>query len=170
MAALAKFVSKLFSPAPRKDVGSSRQHRLAAVQDCRLRPMPNEEVHIFIKEIDNSRVVPMHNPSNEAANFKRIGVGAVAVVAAIALVFPAYWNKSLGSQLAQIENEQKQLHAQLDSLEVREAELLSPKSLHQFAKSLELNEPNKLQTFVLGEADTDGAYALNQNSQFKNNK
>jgi hypothetical protein len=109
--------------------------------ECRLRPLPNEDVYLFVKRIDNRAVVRAADPAARKARTGSMLTGFVLATLFIAGLAPMAYNQMEGYHIANLRKEQKQLDAQLNSLDVQEANLLSPERLHKLAEQMGLHDP-----------------------------
>ena len=108
---------------------------------CRLRPIANEDVYLFVKRIDNSAVVRAADPAARRTRSRSVALGFAAAILVIAGLVPAAYNTMAGFTLQNLRQEQDRLKQQRALLDVEEAKLLSPERLEQLAKSLNMMEP-----------------------------
>lgn len=134
----------------------------AAVDRYQLRPMPNEDIHVFVKKIDNTRVVCEQDPKANASAWKTISMACVFALIVIGLIVPIANSYLAGYAVTEIEKQNNELQSQLSRLAVREAELTSVEALARAAKNQEYLDPTPESMVVLNETRS-GAVALNHN-------
>src|SRR6185436_5996817 len=91
-----------------------------------LRGFPGEDIYFFVKRIDNSRVVRQADPKAGGVCWKMIGSVGAAALLLIGVLLPSAYGLLAGYQLQSLKNEAKRLASQQASLEMQEAQLLSP--------------------------------------------
>jgi hypothetical protein len=124
-----------------------------------LRPLPQEDVYLFCKRIDNSRLVREPDPrargtawSVAAACFVLLAVLAAAQVPNVLTTLAGYKLEALRAEEQRYLNERR-------SLELQEATLLSPERLERLAQERNLVTPSARQVFHLN-GKPDGAVAM----------
>lgn len=108
----------------------------------RLRPIPNEDLFLFVKTIDNSRVVRQADPQARWSVLKFIGSSFAVAVVLVALMLPHAWGVMANYQIEALKQEQRQLAEERDSLEVEEAALTSTERLLEHARQGEFGPPS----------------------------
>lgn len=101
--------------------------------DFRLRTLPKEDIHVFVKPIDNSTVIRLVDRKD---SFESAGMAAGVILASvmlIALLMPGGFSLLASRQIGQLNAERDQLVNELRQVRSREAELLNPKQLEQWA-------------------------------------
>jgi len=139
MASLATFVNRFVGATTFEDTLPASWARTEAP---RLRPIANEDVYLFVKRIDNSGVVRAADPSARRARSRSVATGFIAAMLVIAGLVPAAYNTMAGFTLESLRAQQSQLRQEQSSLNLQEAELLSPTHLDQLAKNLKMVEPS----------------------------
>ena len=129
-----------------------------------VRPLPNEDVALWIKSIDNSRVRPQRDPEVRKACVRFITMSSVSMLLAIMLVLPNAYGVLAGYQLNRLQKEHNALRKERDLLLNAQAELESPKTLTQWANEYGLKAPAPEQVVYLPPAD-DKSLALNSGSR-----
>ena len=99
----------------------------------RLRPFPNEDVHFFVKQIDNSRVIREVDPQAPRVCWSMIGGAGASAVLLIGMLLPTGYRLMAGYQLQDLYKQQEMLQRRLSELELDEAKLLSPARLADLA-------------------------------------
>jgi cell division protein FtsL len=138
MASLATIVNRFVGVRALDDAPPAIWTRTEAP---RLRPIANEDVYLFVKRIDNTGVVRAADPIARRARSRSVATGFVAATLVIAGLVPAAYNTMAGFTLQDLRQEQQQLQQEQTTLDLQEAQLLSPARLEQLAKSLKLAEP-----------------------------
>jgi hypothetical protein len=126
-----------------------------------LRPMPNEQIHLFIKRIDNNHVVRTEDRAATATCWKTIGMACIAAVLAVGMIVPTAYGKLAGYQIERSRDEQARLEKELAQLEAIENQLLSPGVLAREAEKRNFTEPSP-ETLVVLNVDRSTALAMNQ--------
>lgn len=129
-----------------------------------LRPMPNEDIHVFVKKIDNTRVVREQDPKANVSAWKTISVACLGALMVVGLIVPIANSYLAGYTVAEIEKQNSQMESQLARLRVRESQLTSLEALARAAKNQKFIDPTPESMVVLNNTRT-GAVALNRNSQ-----
>lgn len=102
-------------------------------QDYRLRALPREEIHFYVKEIDNTRLVRLPDRRDTASSMALAG-GVVLAAALIVLVLtPGGYSLLASRQMERLKTEREHLVNTLRELRVEEARLLSPVQMEQWA-------------------------------------
>jgi hypothetical protein len=114
-----------------------------------LRALPGEDVYLFCKRIDNSRVAREADP--RARRVYGSIAAASCVIAALATISlaPRIAGTSLGYKVEALKQEQQRLLDERRMLEVEEARLLSPAQLEQLAHRHHLVTPKSEQLIDL---------------------
>jgi uncharacterized membrane protein len=126
--------------------------------------MPNEDIHVFVKKIDNTRVVREQDPKANASAWKTISVATMFALLVVGLIVPIANSYLAGYTVAEIEKQNSQLAAQVARYSVRESELTSLEALARAAKNQKFIDPTPESMVVLNDTRT-GTVALNRNRQ-----
>ncbi len=124
-----------------------------------LRAIPNEDIYLFVKDIDNGRVVRQADPKARVACWRFIVSGGLAVTLLIGVLLPGAASRIAGYQLESLRAEQQKLMSDKANLELEEARLLSPERLEQLARIQNFVDPAP-RTVVYLDAKS-GALAMN---------
>ncbi|MFL6352630.1 MAG: hypothetical protein ACJ74Z_12380 [Bryobacteraceae bacterium] len=138
MASLASFVNRFVGVSELAEVRPAVWTR---ADSCRLRPIANEDVFLFVKRIDNTAVVRAADPLARRARSRSVATGFVAAMLVIAGLVPSAYNTMAGFTMQNLEQEQEKLKQERAALDLDEAKLLKPARLVQLAKSLKMMEP-----------------------------
>jgi hypothetical protein len=139
---------------------SAAQSRTPAGRDFfALRPLPGEDLYIYTKSIDNSRIVPEPDPQARGACWSAIAVAGAALVLLTGVLFPSVANTMAGYKLEALRAENRRLLEERRSLELREAELTSPDRLQLLAQHRHMVAPQNGQVVNLNNKG-DSAVAM----------
>jgi cell division protein FtsL len=138
MATLASFLNRFVGISELADVRPAVWTR---ADSCRLRPLANEDVFLFVKRIDNSAVVRAIDPLARRARSRSVATGFIAAMLVIAGLVPSAYNTMAGFAVQTLEQEQQKLKQERAALDLDEAKLLNPARLEELAKSLKMVQP-----------------------------
>jgi cell division protein FtsL len=138
MASLATFVNRFVGIRELADAPPAVWTR---TESPRLRAIPNEDVYLFVKRIDNSSVVRAADPLARSARSRSVATGFVAAMLVIAGLVPAAYNTMAGFTLQNLKQEQEKLKQQEAQLDLQQAQLVSYERLEQLAKALKMVDP-----------------------------
>jgi len=124
-----------------------------------LRALPQEDVFFHCKKIDNSRLVREADPQARGACWSAIGAASVLLVVLTSVLVPNVASTLAGYRLQALRVEERQLLDEKRTLEVKEAELLSPQRLETLAQGQNLVAPLPGQIVRLN-AKGDSAVAM----------
>jgi len=126
-----------------------------------LRAIPNEDVALYVKRIDNSQVVREADPAARSTCWRSIVVACAAAVLLITLLLPSAYGLLAGYQIERLKKENAELLTVERSMEIEEARLLSPQRLEELARMQELVDPAPEKVVYL-EPKPDGTVAMNR--------
>jgi cell division protein FtsL len=126
---------------------------------CALRALPQEDVFLFCKKIDNSRLVREPDPKATRAGWNAIGAACLAVIALGVVMAPKVAGTMEGYKLEALRAEEQRLLDERRALELQEAQLLSPERLEVLARKQNLVTPSPNQVVHL-ETRPDGKVAM----------
>jgi hypothetical protein len=106
-----------------------------------LRALPQEDVFFHCKKIDNSRLVREADPQARGACWSAIGAASILLVVLTSVLVPNVASTLAGYRLQALRVEERQLLDEKRTLEVVEAELLSPQRLETLAQGQNLVAP-----------------------------
>ena len=109
--------------------------------DFRLRALPNEDVYLFVKSIDNSRVVRKADPQAGSAKCRLIAGSVAAALLVVALLLPSAYSMLAGRDLQRLSAEQSQLRREIKVLDATEAQLVNPRRIEELAARLHYEDP-----------------------------
>ncbi|MBL8176877.1 MAG: hypothetical protein JNK48_19540 [Bryobacterales bacterium] len=142
MATLATFYDRLMGRGGAQAVTQSERPEARKAPGYRLRPFPNDDVHLHIKRIDNSRVIRAEDPHTPKVCWKMIGGVATAAVLLIGMLLPSGYRLMAGYQLEELRKEHDLLSRQISELETSEAKLLNPERLAELARLQDFADPD----------------------------
>jgi hypothetical protein len=157
MATLPAFLKR--SDAPTKGVETRTIPRPRAERDAfALRTLPHEDILLFCKKIDNSRLVREADPKARGACWSAIGAACVLLMILTSAFAPTVATTLAGYRLEALRGEERRLIDERRTLQLQEAELLSPARLDKLAQQNNLVTPGTGQVIHLD--GKDGAVAL----------
>jgi hypothetical protein len=137
MATLATMFDRLFA----RDLDRSRPSLRATDASIQLRAIANEDIYLFTKRIDNSRVVREADPKARGVCWKLIGSVVAAVVLLIGVLLPSAYGLLAGYQIQSLRQEGQRLATEQGSLELQETQLLSPARMEELARIQQFVDP-----------------------------
>jgi hypothetical protein len=139
MATLATFVNRFVGVRSSDAIG--HEVSLPRVTPCRLRPLPNEDVYLFVKRIDNRAVVRAIDPAARNARTSSMFTSFGLAILFIAGLAPAAYNTMEGYHIQSLRKTQAELKQEMNDLDIQEASLLSPARLRKLAEGMNLQDP-----------------------------
>lgn len=133
--------------------GNAAAQRRKPVNDCQMRTLPKEEIHLYVKFIDNTRVVRVVDRKDWAAS---VGMACGVVTASlllIGLLLPGGYSLMASRRIEELRGEREQLVNHLKELRVREARMLSPEQLEQWAGGKFVDPPASSVVYALPPAE-----------------
>jgi hypothetical protein len=124
-----------------------------------LRPLPQEDVWFYCKTIDNSRLVREADPQARGACWSAIRAACFLLVVLTSVLVPNVASTLAGYKLQALRVEERQLLDERRTLELQEAQLLSPQRLEKLAQGQNLVAPFPGQVVRLN-ARGDSAVAM----------
>lgn len=160
MATLPAFFRRTEAPAgPAQAPDTTRSARPRAERDpYALRALPHEDILLFCKKIDNSRLVREADPQARGACWSVIGAACVVLLIVTSASVPYVAATLAGYKLETLRTEERRLLDERRNLDLEEAKLLRPERLDQIAKDKHLYPPAAGQLVRLD--GKDGAVAM----------
>ena len=155
MATLADVWSRMFAHGMERAAETAR----GTDSSTRLRPFANEDILIYVKRIDNSRVVRAADPAARGRCWKLIGSVVGAAVLLIGVLLPSSYGLMAGFSIQSLRQEGQRLDADQASLELRQAQLLSPARIQELAREQQFVDPPPAKVLYLD--GSQAALALN---------
>ena len=160
MATLANIINQFIGAGSAADA-APRSVTWETSEEFKLRSLPNEDVYLFSKRIDNSRVIRQADPKARVRDWKFVGGASIAAMALIGMLLPSAYGLMAGYQLSQLQIEQQKLQVERAHLEIKESRLLSAERLQELAKMQDFIDPAPERTVYL-EPKNDKSLALNR--------
>jgi cell division protein FtsL len=150
MATLPAFFKRTEALRNNNTEASARPTAARAERDpFQLRALPQEDVFFYCKKIDNSRLVREADPRARNDCWGAIGAACVILALLTGVAAPSVTNTLAGYKLESLRAEDRRLQDERRTLELEEAELLSPKRLEQLAQQQNLVTPQSGQVVHL---------------------
>jgi hypothetical protein len=159
MATLAMFFRRPLT-APAAASGAAQSESVPMDGRYGLRALPNEDIFLYSKPIDNSRVVREPHPTARG-EWSAIGMAGVLAVLFMGLLTPRVANVFAGYQLETLKQEQARLLDEQRELDIVEARLSREENLEVLAKRRDLSAPAPGQIVHL-DPKSDSKLALNR--------
>lgn len=105
------------------------------------RPLPMEEVALYIKQIDNSGVRRQADPAGRRALTRMIGLGLAALFVLVLCFGPRAWLRHSGYRQAELAELRQELSEINHHLQVRHAQLSDLRRVVRMAAQQGLSEP-----------------------------
>jgi len=154
MATIATVLDKLFE----NQIDRAGSATLPAQASAAVRPFANEDIFFHIKRIDNSRVVRAADPQARQDCWKMIGSMVAAAVLLIVVLLPGAYSLLAGFQIQTLRQEEHRLVNEQASLELKEAELLSPARMEELARDQQfVDPPSQKVVYLDGQGDAQVA-------------
>ena len=159
MATLATVLDKLFE----NGMNSASPAAHAVEASTPVRPFANEDIFFHVKRIDNSRVVRAADPQARQDCWKLIGSVVAAAILLVAVLLPGAYSLLAGYQVQTLRQEARRLANERASLELQEAELLSPARMEELARIQQFVDPPPQKVVYLdGQGDAQVAQNTGQ--------
>jgi hypothetical protein len=159
MATLPAFLRKTEAPAGTR-THAVRQDVTRTVRDpFQLRALPLDDVIIYCKKIDNSRLIREADPRAGGACWTVIGAACLVLALCTGVLAPNVANRVAGYKLEALRVEAQTLAGERRTLELQEAQLLSPERLDKLAQGQNLVTPLASQVVHL-ENKAEGKVAM----------
>jgi hypothetical protein len=123
------------------DYGDARRGVLANEDPFGVPAFPNEDVFLYVKHIDNSRVLREADPAARKIAWRMIGSSLAFALIVIALLLPSVNRLMAGYKMEALRQERQRLELDRAALELAESKLLSPANLERLAKIQRFVDP-----------------------------
>src|SRR5271170_2744649 len=140
MATLANIMDR-FTTANGATGDCSRTRVLDHEDPFEVPSFPNEDVYLFVKRIDNSRVLREADPAARKACWRLIGSSFAFAVLLIGLLLPSLNRLMAGYRMEALRQERQRLELDQASLELAETRLVSPARLEELARTQRFVDP-----------------------------
>lgn len=121
--------------------GDARSRFLGHEDPFEVPAFPNEDVYLYVKHIDNSRVLREADPAARQVCWRLIGSSFAFAALVIALLLPTLNRLMAGYKMEALRQERQRLQLERASLELAESKLLSPARLEQLARMQRFVDP-----------------------------
>jgi len=139
MASLATIVNRFAGEQEVRMAG--RGSPMINREECRLRALPNEDVYLFVKRIDNRAVVRAADPAARKARAKSMVMGLFAALMLVAGLAPAAYSRIEGRYITELQQRQAELLSERKQLDLEEANLVRVDRLRAKAKEFGFVDP-----------------------------
>lgn len=165
MATLGNIFSSFFDRGPERAGDArprvhARPHAPAADVFSRVPAFANEDIYFFVKRIDNAGVVRTADPKARGICWKLIGSSVTAAILLVAVLLPGAYGLLAGYQIQSLRQEGQRLGAEESSLELEEAQLLSPARMEELARLQQFIDPPSQKVVYLD--SRGGSLAMNE--------
>ncbi len=161
MATLPAFLKRTETLRHTHTEETARPKLARAVRDpYHLRALPQDDVFFYCKKIDNSRLVREADPQARGACWGAIGAACVILALLTGVAAPSVTNTLAGYKLESLRSEYQRLLDERRTLELEEAELLSPGRLEELARKQNLTAPQSGQVVHLEDHSKPESAAL----------
>ena len=160
MGTLATVYNRVFAKDIEQRPVSARSGPRGYQPSARLRAFANEDIYFYVKRIDNHGVVRQADPQAGGHCWKLIGSVVAAVVLLIGVLLPSAYGLLAGYQIQSLRREATRLSSERATLELREAQLLSPARMEELARIQQFIDPEP-QKVVYLESNQAGSLAMN---------
>jgi cell division protein FtsL len=130
-----------FTTANSASGDSSRTRVLDNGDPFEVPQFPNEDVYLYVKHIDNSRVLREADPAARKTCWRLIGSSFAFAVLVIGLLLPSLNRLMAGYRMEALRQERQRLELDQASLELAETRLLSPARLEELARMQRFVDP-----------------------------
>ena len=155
MATMPQFFRRTEKPAPGPTLRIQKD-------PYRLRALPQEDVFFYCKKIDNSRLIREADPKSGGACWSAIGAAGIILALLTGVLAPSVAGTLAGYKLEALKAEERRLMDERRTLQLREAELLSPERLEKLAERQNLVTPRSGQVVRLDGNKPSSAVAMVQ--------
>jgi hypothetical protein len=101
--------------------------------DYHLRSLPGEEIHLYIKNIDNTKLIRVVDKKDWATSISVTGAALFCSLVVSALVGPSCYGMLASRRVEYLHEERIRLQNQLLELKVQEARRLNPQNVEEWA-------------------------------------
>jgi len=132
-----------------------RPHVLANEDPYEVPAFPNEDVFLYVKHIDNTRVLREADPAARKICWRLIGSSFAFAIVVIALLLPTLNRLMAGYKMEALRQERQRLELDRAALELQETKLLSPARLEELARMQRFVDPAPEAVVYLDGAKSD---------------
>ncbi len=161
MATLAMFFRRPLATPATASAAPSQYIPVPLDRRYALRALPNEDIFLYSKPIDNSRVVREPDATARGGEWSMIGTACALAVLFMGMLTPRVLGTFAGYQLESLKQEQQRLMDEQRDLNIVEARLSRQENLEVLAKRRDLSTPTASQIVHL-DPKSDSKLALNR--------
>jgi len=121
--------------------GDARSRLFGNEDPFEVPAFPNEDVFLYVKHIDNSRVLREADPAARQTCWRVIGSSFAFAIIVIALLLPTLNRLMAGYKVEALRQERQRLELARAALELQETKLLSPARLEELARTQRFVDP-----------------------------
>jgi hypothetical protein len=162
MATLTHIVDWIAAAAGTRETAGGQSRCRGGEEEFRLRALPNEDIHFWVREVDNSRIIPRSDPQSTKVCVKLMVSACLTVLVLFGVLVPTACNILAGYRINALEQQREMLLRERYALDLQEAQLLSPARLAELGRLQQLVDPAPETVIALGPVTTDGALAMNR--------
>jgi cell division protein FtsL len=152
---MATLATRLDRFTASRDASDGRPRSLAEDDRYGIPAFPNEDVFLYVKHIDNSRVLREADPAARKTCWRLIGSTVAFAVVVIALLLPSVNRLMAGYKMEALREERQRLELDRAALELQETRLLSPARLEELARMQRFVDPAPEAVVYLDGAKSD---------------
>jgi cell division protein FtsL len=157
---MATLATRLDRFTASQDARGARPRFLAEDDAYAVPAFPNEDVFLYVKHIDNARVLREADPAARKICWRLIGSTFAFAVIVIALLLPSLNRLMAGYKMEALRQERQRLELDRAQLEFQETKLLSPARLEQLARMQRFVDPApEAVVYLLDSGKTDAVLA-----------
>ncbi len=101
--------------------------------DYHLRSLPGEEIHLYVKNIDNTKLIRLVDKKDWATSISVTGAALVCSLVVSAMVGPSCYGMLANRRMEYLREERGRLQSQMLELRVQEARRLNPQHVEEWA-------------------------------------
>jgi hypothetical protein len=145
----------LFNRVPGSRAAAAAADTVAQPGDERflVRSIPNEDLYLFTKDLDNSGVVREADPRTRGAAWRLILSGGAIVTLLIGILLPSAYGRIAGYQIETLKREHARLVNEGAILELKATSILTPARMQILADQQKLVDPGPQDTIYLQTKD-----------------
>lgn len=154
MATLANIVDRFTAPKS-FEAEAPRPRFLQQENPYTVPAFPNEDVYLYVKRINNSRVARESDPAARRMCWRMIAGTIVAAMLLIGILLPTLYGLMAGYHLEALRHERQRLELDRAALELQESKLLSPARLEELARTQRFVDPAPENVVYLEDKSSD---------------
>jgi hypothetical protein len=128
------------------------------------RALPNDDIFIHVKKIDNSRLVKLPDPREKAECWSTIGAVCALAAVLVTTLVPGVASITAGYSVQALKQDRQKLLDERRTLEVEEAGLRRRQVLEKVARDQNMSRPKSGQVARLDSTSRDAVASLAQST------